>query len=271
MYNAPISCLCTQESMETEDYKRICNTILKETASMHRKQWEFAYIIRMLELTNKLKPGSKGLGFGCGQERLVPALASQDVELLVTDLNVDAATQKGWVATNQHSQSLQGFQSYIPEICSQEQLNRCSYRTVDMTKIPHDLMQMKYDFVWSSCSLEHVGTMGLAKQFIYSTIHCLKPGGVAIHTTEYNISSNRDTLLEGATVLFRKQDILEIETEAEKIDGLLAPMSFLVGRRPLDKYIDMPPYLGSAQRKHLKLRIDKYNCTSIGLCIQRRK
>lgn len=270
MYLNPTSCLCTQESMETSGYKYLCESLLKEIPSFHRKQWEFAYILEMLLIHGKLKPGMRGLGFGCGKERLVPAMAALGVELVVTDLEFTEAEAKGWTATNQHSTNLDSFKIFCPDVCSEEQLLKLQYRTVDMTKIPHDLMKMEFDFVWSSCSLEHVGSLDEAKRFIYSTAHCLKPGGIAIHTTEFNLDSDDKTLESGPTVLFRKKDILEVQRELEKIDGLMYAPDFNPGEKELDKYIDLPPYLGSEQRRHLKLQINEFTCTSVGICFQRK-
>jgi cyclopropane fatty-acyl-phospholipid synthase-like methyltransferase len=224
----------------------------------------------MLSLHGKLKPGMRGLGFGCGKERLVPAMAALGIDLVVTDLDFVEAQAKGWTATNQHSSNLDSFKIFCPHVCTEEQLERLQYRTVDMNKIPQDLMSMGFDFVWSSCSLEHVGSLAEAKRFIYSTAHCLKPGGIAVHTTEFNLSSNERTLESGSTVLFRKRDILEIQEELKKLDALMYSPDFNPGDRELDRYIDIPPYLGSTQRRHLKLQIDEFNCTSVGICFRRR-
>jgi 2-polyprenyl-3-methyl-5-hydroxy-6-metoxy-1,4-benzoquinol methylase len=64
---------------------------------------------------------------------------------------------------------------------------RVSYRTLDMNYIPEEL-NGKFDFVWSTCSVEHVGTILLGQRFIINTLNLLKPGGIAIHTVEFNLS-----------------------------------------------------------------------------------
>src|SRR6187397_3034391 len=38
--------------------------------AMHRKLWEFAYIAQALRGSGVLRPGARGLGFGCGKEPL---------------------------------------------------------------------------------------------------------------------------------------------------------------------------------------------------------
>lgn len=52
--------------------------------------------------------------------------------------------------------------------------------------------------------------MELAKEFLLNQMECLRPGGIAVHTTEYNLSSNDKTVEEGETVIFRKKDIEEL-------------------------------------------------------------
>ena len=47
-------------------------------------------------------------------------------------------------------------------------------------------------------------------QFLKNMLETLKPGGVAIHTTEYNLSSVISTVEQGDSVLFRDRDIQEV-------------------------------------------------------------
>ena len=57
------------------------------------------------------------------------------------------------------------------------------FRAVDMNDIPPDLRG--FDFTWSSCALEHLGTLRAGADFVVEQMTCLRPGGVAVHTTEY--------------------------------------------------------------------------------------
>ncbi|MBV5337004.1 MAG: hypothetical protein J0653_03215, partial [Deltaproteobacteria bacterium] len=64
------------------------------------------------------------------------------------------------------------------------------------------------DFCWSSCSLEHLGSIKAGLDFIKASLKTLKVGGVAVHTTEYNVSSDEATIDNNPTlVLFRRCDI----------------------------------------------------------------
>lgn len=98
-----------------------------------------------------------------------------------------------------------------------------------------------------------------------NSLKCLKPGGLAVHTTEFNVSSNDDTVDNQATVLFRKRDFEKLAAELQK-DGHEIAFSFNTGNSSFDKYYDIPPY---SDYTHLKLLIDKYVSTSIGLVIKK--
>jgi SAM-dependent methyltransferase len=86
------------------------------------------------------------------------------------------------------------------------------FRHVDMKAIPLEF-ERKYDFCWSSCALEHLGSIANGLAFIEASLRTLKPGGLAVHTTELNLGSgatvdNRDTVLYQAK---------HIEAFAEKL------------------------------------------------------
>ena len=83
--------------------------------------------------------------------------------------------------------------------------NHVKLRSVDMNSIPDDIEG--YDFTWSACAFEHLGSIDKGLEFVKNSLKCLKPGGIAVHTTEFNASSDQNTLTSGPTVLFRKKDL----------------------------------------------------------------
>lgn len=65
-----------------------------------------------------------------------------------------------------------------------------------------------YDFCWSSCALEHLGDLRRGFDFIINSVEkTLKVGGIACHTTEFNLSPNDTTVASGPTVLYRRKDL----------------------------------------------------------------
>ena len=103
--------------------------------------------------------------------------------------------------------------------------------------------------------------------FLKNQLKTLKPGGWAVHTTEFNISSNDVTLdNDPNTVIFRKKDIEQITKELEKEGHFVEEVDFSLGGLPEDYHVDLFPY---KQDIHLRLQINEYVATSIGLIIQK--
>lgn len=229
--------------------------------AMHRKLWEMVFITQTLSEFGLLRPGARGLGFGVGQEPLSTYFAKCGVDVLATDLDAESAKATGWIDTGQHAAAPGHL--FWPGILDRESFDRhVAFRTVDMNRIPGDLDG--FDFLWSACSLEHVGSIDKGLVFLEDSLRALRPGGVAVHTTEFNLSSDSDTIEEGGTVLFRKQDILLLARLLKARGHRLLPLNFYPGATELDAYVDVPPYKPDP---HLRLQIGAYKSTSIGLAI----
>jgi hypothetical protein len=141
-----------------------------------------------------------------------------------------------------------------------------SGRSVDMNDIPSDLRD--FDFAWSACAFEHLGSIDKGLDFVEATLDCVKPGGVVVHTTEFNVSSDRDTVAFGSTVLFRRKDMERLAARLEAKGHTLLPVDYDLGEGVLDDYCDIKPY---REEPHLRLLIGNYKSTSIGLIARRAK
>ncbi len=210
-----------------------------------------------------MSSATKGLGFAVGEEPLSSLFASRGVDILATDLPAEEAQKIGWVDTGEHASGMAILNKRNlcdPKVFSE----RVEFQSCDMNNIPQAFDE-KFDFVWSACAFEHLGSIRHGQEFVYNSIKCLKPGGIALHTTEYNISSKTDTLDNEGTVIFRQCDIQAI------IDTLLrqghaVEMDWDEGDGPADQFVDVAPYV---HNPHLKLQIGKYITTSIGLIIRK--
>lgn len=257
----PISQACTQAQFDTPVYRHWCDEI-REVPRYHRKQWEFCYILQALSIAGALDPGRRGLGYGVGTEPLTAVFAARGCQVLATDLDRGEAQRAGWVDTNQHASELSALNAR--GICDPVQFAKSvAFRFVDMNAIPGDLVD--FDFTWSACCLEHLGSIDHGLAFIENSLRTLRPGGIAVHTTEFNCSSDRRTIDHAGTVLFRKRDILALAGRLAA-DGHQARFTFNLGDQPLDRHVDVAPY--SADR-HLKLRIAQYASTSFGLIVRK--
>jgi len=153
---------------------------------VNRKFWEWCAIAQALDERALLRAGKTGLGFAVGREPLAAHFAARGVRVLATDLAPEMS-EPGWLATNQHAASKQAlFQPLLvhPDVFDQ----RVTFQPADMRTL--DGLQPGYDFLWSSCALEHLGTLRAGVDFIVRSARLLKPGGVAVHTTEFNVGSD---------------------------------------------------------------------------------
>ncbi|WP_421852534.1 SAM-dependent methyltransferase [Novosphingobium sp.] len=257
----PVSQACTYKQMQDPLYAQWSHA-LYENPSTHRKQWEFCYILQALHTAGMLEEGRRGLGFGVGDEPLTAAFAARGIGVMATDLEVERAAQQGWVETDQHARSKEVLNGR--GLCPPEQFERLvDFRFMDMNRIDRDLTG--FDFCWSACALEHLGSIEQGLAFIEASLDCLKPGGVAVHTTEFNCQSDDQTLDNASTVLFRKRDFLALARRLRR-RGHDIVLNFDLGDQPLDQHIDVPPY---AQENHLKLQIAQWVTTSYGLVVRK--
>ncbi len=253
--------LCNQEQMQTAAYREWCRRI-KEPPRFHRKQWEFFYIAQALAERGMLAPGRRGIGFGVGREPLASLFASYGCEIVATDLDEGEARVKGWLCSGQFAKGISNLNEQ--GICDAAAFERLvTFRSLDMNEIPGDLRN--FDFAWSSCSLEHVGSIDLALEFIVRSLDCLRPGGVAAHTTEFNLNSNTDTLTTGGTVILRQCDLEDLAGRLRRA-GHEISLDLRPGEDPADFYIDVPPYF---EAPHLRLQLGSYVCTSVGLIVRK--
>lgn len=252
--------LVTSRQMEGPLYERWC-ALVRDTRVKHRKVWEWVYILEVLKQHGMLAEGKRGLGFGCGREPLSALIASMGSEILATDLDPEMAEKQGWsTKTHQHAAGLAELNE--AEICEPDLFAmKVSYRSCDMNAIPSELRG--FDFVWSSCSLEHLGSLRNGLEFIERALDCLKPGGIAVHTTEFNLGSNDRTLETSAVVAYRKKDIENLALGLIRNGYKIPRINFSPGDQPLDRVVDRPPY----RHSHLKLLYARHLLTSIGLFI----
>ena len=262
-YQRVASCLCTRAQLESSAF-RYWLKLLGLKFQLTRKVWEFAFILQALYERGALRSGNKGLGFAVGEEPLPAFFASIGCEVVATDLDPGDERAKVWADTAQLATSLDKLRR--PNICPDKTFSRLvSFRHEDMNQISYDLRN--FDFTWSSCSFEHCGSLQQGLNFIINQMACLKPGGVAVHTTEFNLSSNDATVSDGTTVIFRRKDIEQLVASLKSSGHDVEAVDYSIGNTDEDRAVDVMPYTAVP---HLKLLLfDKYISTSIALIIRK--
>jgi hypothetical protein len=277
--------LCTQGDMESE-WCRYWLGALDQEFRYHRKLWELAYVAQVAWQTGKLKEGTRAIGFGCGQEPIPSLLAAHGVCVLATDLHPAQSASRGWIKAERHASSLDKL--LYPSIVAKDIFDHhVSLEYVDMNDIPHRF-DKKYDFVWSICALEHLGSRRNGLNFLMRTGDLLTDGGVGVHTTEFNLRNDR-VVDNKHTVLFVRRDIERVAKELVSRGYWVANLDFSFGEGEFDWCIDVPPYLAEDtlggfgsnlphflgktfyREPHLKLSISGYPCTCFGIIFGKRK
>jgi hypothetical protein len=251
-----------------------------------RKVWEWTFTVQALWNLGILRQDNPalGIGFGCGTEPLISLLANFNVELLATDLTGESEVAKSWAESGQNTGNLENL--FMPRLVDRSDFSaRVRYRDMDMTDIPLGELEGRYDFAWSSCALEHLGSKKNGLDFIINSTRCLKPGGIGIHTTEFD-HTGKSQIDNWPTVLFTQEDILNLQRQLDSEGMELLEPSFQQSGHFIDGYIDIPPYPHNknfdssffqadgaphpSSMPQLNLSIDGFKATSYALIVRRR-
>jgi hypothetical protein len=230
---------------------------------LHRKVWEFVYVLRAAEQNGVLRANRRGIGFGVGREPIPATLASHGMTVLATDLEHSAEQSASWSATGQHLSGIEALSN--PDVISDDDLHqRVALRYVDMNVVPDDLGL--FDLVWSCCALEHLGSPDRGLEFVLRTLELLRPGGVSVHTTELELTRRRDTADYGNLAVYRIDDLDRLAEEVRRRGFEIETNWHVSMETPADRWIAVPP---SEDPAHLKLTIGDSISTSVGILVRR--
>jgi len=240
--------------------------LLKIAPRIYRKYWEFVYIAQALYENGMLMPGKYGLGLACGKEPLPALFAAMGCRILATDLDANDARAAEWIAGDQNS--MNSLESLNEQgVCPPEQFaERVAFRAMDMNDIPEELCA-KFDFTWSCCAVEHIGGMEKSLKCLAESMKTLKSGGIAVHTFEFNLSSNEDTCFDPGCFVFRKCDVESVAQTLQAAGHEVFPLNFKIGPYFADNFVDMPPF--KQHDVHLRLMIGNFVASSFGLIVRK--
>lgn len=232
-------------------------TFYSRSVVLDRKVWEYCYIMHVLDTHVGLEAGRRGLAFGAGKELLPSIMAARGCSIVATDYIPDDTKSLGW-----ETRSIDDL--YFSALVSRERFDASiSFREVDMNDIPKDLRD--FDFTWSTGSLEHIGCHANGLRFVEEAMHCLRPGGVAVHTTEFTLTSESVGYDSPDLSFYCRDDIVGLAQRLTEA-GHLIILNFQRGTTPADMHVDTPPFhYGMTLLAHHQSHV----ITSIGLIIQK--
>jgi SAM-dependent methyltransferase len=171
----------------------------------------------------------------------------------------------GWVRSAEHSSDLSALNDR--GICTDRMFSELvSFAEADMNAIDPKF-DGQFDFCWSACSLEHLGSLAHGMDFIKNSMKTLKPGGVAIHTTEFNLSSNDATIESQDLSIYRRRDIDALLADLAAAGHRPSPVDYTLGEGFAETVVDLPPF--GRGEPHVRLRLGDFDCTSIGVIVER--
>ncbi|MDX1923722.1 MAG: hypothetical protein SFT91_00560 [Rickettsiaceae bacterium] len=252
---------CTQSQFDSFGYKDLVSQ-LDQQPQYNRRQWEMVYIIKALQERSMLTSNKNGVGFGLISDPLRSLFAKPGMQIVFYQVNKIISEDQGQI----YAQQVESLGNHFDDkaLFNNESSNSILIKKLESSSIPSEFQI--FDFLWSSATASYLGSIDKGERFILDSVNSIKPGGVAVHILEYNLSSNEGTIFEGSVVLFRKKDIQKIVTNLVQ-KGHEVYLNLNPGSGKLDYYIDPPPY---KPNPHIKAKIGGYASTSFGIIIRKK-
>jgi hypothetical protein len=236
---------------------------LKENPRFHTKQWQYYAILECaLEVSNS-RTGNRAMGFGVGTEPLPAALAKIGFDVHATDyFDGDNALQ--WAQTGQMSSDILKLNDRRI-IEDDEFLDRVRLSNLDMNEIPV-LYNGTLDFVWSTCALGHIGGYENGLKFIRRSLDLLKPGGIAVHTTELDQSQEVTRFDHPGLSFYKLDDLNALIFEAQESGYLAQPVFIHPIAHFAEKYVAKEPW---GKKPHIRIEIFNRELNSVALVFRK--
>ena len=260
-----------KRSSQTIGYNRVCNLedfealradleALFPSWPLHRKTWEMVQTWRALRDFGALRPDAELLGIGAGQEPTLFLLTNEVARVHATDLYGAA-----------------GMWSGVAPLAMLTDPERCAPKGItwrpDRLIVQHmDARRLRYpdatfDGVFSSSSIEHIGSLEDVKHAMREIGRVLNPGGIAALTTEVAIG---DGLAGGwpGVQIYSPADLEALVTAAglERVDT----PSFAISDATLATRMTLTNAIAAPDRTpHIGLTEHGYIFTSVSLALRK--
>lgn len=223
----PFNKLCGMAEMKNPAWWRALRDLdlVRPNAPFHRKGWEFAQAIYGLRKLKSLPPDAVALGVGSGHERILYFLANRIAKVIATDL------YEGDFAEKEASPIM----LHTPEMFAPFHYRKGHLEVLTMDARKLDFPSSTFDIVFSFSSIEHFGGHREAVMALREMFRVLKPGGVAVVTTELIL--NRLGRTRG---FFRRREIEPLFLQATGFELAGDEVDYGVERLFLQKPMEFP-------------------------------
>ena len=188
--------------------------LLRELPKLHNKQFQqYAIMESANRITSDIGKAKKAIGFGVGVEPIPAALVKLGFDVLATDY-LDGSIAEDWKRTGQLASEFQQL-NQRGILTEQEFIDHLKFQNLDMNQSPKE-MHGSFDFTWSSCALGHIGGYQNGLDFILDSLNLLRPGGMAVHSTELDVSALGSIFTSPSLNFYKLDDLNETIKLAQK-------------------------------------------------------
>jgi SAM-dependent methyltransferase len=259
--------LCCIEDWKNSEIKEALAELQKLSPEgfIHRKDWEWALGIIAMRRFGKLNEKSTAIGVGSGREAILYYLANKVKHVYATDLY----KVRNWMEAAP-SDFPENPKKYAPFPYKEDAL---TVLRMDGTKL--EFPSESFDIAFSFSSIEHFGggkNHSGALRSLKEIERVLKPGGLAVITTEYIINDK-----EHPEFFNRRTIYSDLIDKLERLK-LVEPLDLRITTKTLDTVIDYSSVGVSwnninndykRTHPHIVLRIKNILFTSIMLVFQK--
>jgi hypothetical protein len=252
----PISQLCTAAQFSEAAFAEIAGAMTL-APRLHRSNWETVWIVSVLAGHGCVAPGKRALGLGVRRERIAALLASRAVSVHAIRLAETAEPN----LSQQHAM----LQLFYPGIIPIDDFDVMVSMEDGVALDPARGLAAEYDGVWSMGVVQRLGSIAAAGDFIRRSLDALRPGGVAAHTLDLNLSSEADGSGVAGQLAFHRADLDALVLRLVRDGYEVLPINLYPGHDAADAVIDAPPF----GLPHLKVLAGLETVGSFGLAIRR--
>ncbi len=170
--------LCDAKDWHDPRINYVIRHVLRQNPFLFSRQWQHAHVYSILARRNRLGADRRGISFGAGREPLTYAVANAVDHLLATDLYDPESTWRT-------ARTADPAAFLLAEPSLPVDLARLEVKRMDMRAI--DAPEGAFDFAYSICAFEHIGTDPDFVRHLTGVRRILKPGGVYVMTTELRL------------------------------------------------------------------------------------
>lgn len=257
LMDRPVCQLCTAGQFDEPAFAEIAQA-LALAPRLHRKVWEQVYIVSALATEGAIAEGRTAVALGGERARVAALLASRG-------MGVTVLGQAGRLTPRETKDGLHLFYPEIVHLDDFERLVRYAEADLRAADDLSALVGAGYDTLFTCGALHRLGRIEAALHMIEAAMALLRPGGIAVHTFDFNVGADEETLDTEEGCLPRRRDIEALILRLGAAGHEVLPLNLHPGHDEADGQVDVPPF----GLPHLKVEVQRHVASSIGLTIRK--